>query len=381
MTRTPAAAIHHNAKDDVLYMALELSAKTWVIRFGSSRAERQIHLPAWDQPAFQRHLRQAKTKLSLAQEARVLAVQEAGRDGFAVHRFLESLGLQSLVVDSAAIEVPRRRRHAKTDRLDAIALLRLLRRYAGGETAALPVIRVPTLEQETARLAGRERDRLVRQRTRVTNGIKSLLACHGCVVSWGRSRRRFAQLLPTLTDWRGDRFGAAAMAQLERALQRWTLLDEQIGAIESERGRALANPGCASDVRARRLSFFKGVGPTSSTLLAHDFFWRDFANRRQVASAAGLVPLAHQSGGMDRSGSISKAGNSRIRHVMIELSWRWLRYQPDSDSARWYQERYGSGSKRSRKVGIVALARRLLIDFWRYLFDGVVPAGAVLVAM
>jgi transposase len=310
-------------------------------------------------------------------EIRVLCVQEAGRDGFSVHRFLEHSGYESLVVDSSSIEVPRKSRRVKTDRVDANSMLRMLRRYAGGERKVWRVLHVPSPSQEECRRLHRELSRLKKERTSLTNRMRSILVTHG--IHWtGAIKADFLVRLSAARCWDGGAVPETTITELGRAARRWSLIEEQISEIEKGRRRTLRRDRGDSEDRVRRLTRLKGIGETSAWVLGDEFFWRKFSSRREVGSAAGLVGSPYQSGTKNQEQGISKAGNKRVRSLMVELSWDWLQWQPGSALSRWFEERFGQGSKRMRRVGIVALARKLLVALWRYLEEGLVPDGAVI---
>jgi transposase len=376
MKATQAAPSQDSASAAVLYMAAELSAKEWKLAFGGPTGERVVSVAAWGQDRVAQEIAKAKGKLGLPATVRTLAVQEAGRDGFSVHRFFESLGVESLVADPASIETPRRLRRAKTDRLDALRLLALLRRWAGGERTALRVARVPTPAEEDARQPHRERERLVRERTRLTNRLRSMLAAQGVTVR--RLRSDLAERLAQLCGWDGQPLPAHWQAAVRRECVVLATVERELADLTAAMSTPAAAPTRQSEA-ARRLRQLKGVGPQTAHTLGHEYFWRRFRNRREVGAAAGLTGTPYNSGAGAREQGISKAGNARVRRVMVEAAWRWLQWQGESALARWFHERFG-GNRRARRIGIVALARRLLIAFWRWTEDGELPAGAVLLA-
>jgi transposase len=362
-----------NAAEGVLYMALELSDKSWkmalsagglkVTRYGVEGGDRAGLLAA---------IEKAKARLGLAGAVKVKCCYEAGRDGFWVHRFLSEAGIENIVVDSSSIEVSRRQRRAKTDRLDAGKLLSMLIRHCGGEREVWQVLRVPTRAEEDARRMHRELECLGREHTRHTNRIGSLLALHGLRAKniggrgWDERLAGYCRQL-----------AAHEAAELERESARLTLVKQQMRAIQAAQGELLES---AQGLQILRLARLAGIGTKGAWVLFYEFFWRRFNNRREVASCAGLTGTPYQSGEMRREQGISKAGNKRIRWLIVELAWSWLRYQPESELSRWYQERFAGGGQRLRRIGIVALARKLLIAIWRYLEQGVIPAGARLKA-
>jgi transposase len=299
---------------------------------------------------------------------------EAGRDGFWLHRWLIDQGVDNIVVDSASIEVNRRARRAKTDRLDGDKLLAMLLRYAAGERRVWSVVRVPTPEQEDARRVHRELGRLVQERTAHISRIRALLVLHNLRVKYvgGRLWQRW---------WTGHarELPPRVRAEIERESKRLSLVQEQICTIEAEQRQAV---GANTEPQVAGLAQLRGIGVGSGWVLAKELFgWRHFRNRREVAGCLGLAPSPYASGESQTEQGISKAGNRRVRNLMVELAWSWLRYQPQSELSQWFNRRFAGGGKRMRRIGIVALARRLAIALWRYLQDGLIPQGAQLKAI
>jgi transposase len=312
----------------------------------------------------------AKVRCHLAADAPVRSCYEAGRDGFWLHRWLTDQGIVNLVVDPASIEVNRRARRAKTDRLDSDKLLSMLMRYYGGERRVWAIARIPTPEQEDERRVHRELERLRQERTAHSNRIRSLLVLHNLRVEriGGRAwahwwAQQAGQLLPGL------------QAEIEREFERLSLVARQIRTLEVQQERQVrsgAQPAIAV------LSRLAGIGTGSAWTLVKELFgWRQFHNRREVAGCLGLAPTPYSSGTSEVEQGISKAGNKRARWLMVELAWSWLRFQPASQLSQWFNERF-EGGKRMRRIGIVALARRLSIALWRYLEQGEIPLGATL---
>jgi transposase len=360
----------------VLHMALELGASEWRLGFGveAGRKARQRTVAAGDLTGLMLEIARAKHRLGVPESARVVSCYEAGRDGFWLHRFLLSQGVENVVMDSSSIEVNRRHRRAKSDGVDVEKLLSLLIRYERGEKKVFGVAHAPTPEQEDERHLARELESLKQERTAHTNRIKGLLASVGAQgVKVGKS---FLQQLDQAKQWNGESLLASLRERLRREGERLAVLESQIA--ELERFRRTASVEATQKVQ--RLQELKGIGGNSSWLFVVEFFgWRQFRNRREVAGLAGLTPMPYQSGDtVNHEQGISKAGNRRIRSMAIEIAWGWLRFQPQSRLSLWFQERYGPGSRRSRRVGIVALARKLLIALWRYLDYGVMPDGAEL---
>lgn len=366
-----------NANGAVLYMALELSYKKWKLGFSNGERHRVKTIDARDWDSLREAIELAKKKLDCASHCQVMSCYEAGRDGFWIHRALVADGINNWVLDSASIEVSRRHKQVKTDRVDVIALLRLLMRYMSGEKQALHTIRVPTVDEEDDRRLNRERDRLLKERGAHSARIKSLLTLHGIVLD------KLSQLPGLLATAKaavvGYNLPADLKLELTREYERYVLVDRQVKQLEKlqiERAESLVIPATQN---IQRLRCLKGVGWQSSWVLAMEFFnWRAFKNTKQVGACAGLTPTPYDSGDSTREQGISKAGNKRIRKLMVELAWLWLRYQPGSQLSQWFEKRFGQGGKRMRRIGIVALARKLLIALWRYLEQGVIPEGAVL---
>jgi transposase len=304
----------------------------------------------------------------------VLSCYEAGRDGFWIHRFLVHKGIQNIVVDSASIEVNRRKRRAKSDRLDAVKLVSMLIRWHNGEKKVWCVVRVPTVSDEDGRQLHRELIELKSQRTEHVNRIKGLLAGLGLSTIVDA---KLPERLETLRQWDGAGVPPALRQRILREFERWQLVGRQIRELEGDRTDRIRHDPSPEVEKVRRLLRLKGIGDNGAWLLVWEFFsWRQIRNRRELASLAGLSPTPYDSGGMRREQGISKAGNRRVRWMMIQLAWGWLRYQPDSELSRWYQRRFGQGNTRLRKLGIVALARKLLVALWKYLETGELPAGA-----
>ncbi len=366
-----------NATQGVLYMAIELSHKKWKLGFSNGEKMRVITIDARDWESLLAAIKKAKHMLHCASDCQVVSCYEAGRDGFWIHRALIAEGIENQILDSASIEVSRRKKQVKTDRVDVVALLRLLMRYTSGEKRALPKIRIPTVAEEDDRRLSRERDRLLKERGSHSARMKSLLIAHGIVLE------KLSEIPRLLANAKAAVIGydlpPDLKSELTREHERYVLLDQQIKQLEKlqvERARSGAIPATHNIQQLRRL---RGVGWQSSWILSMEFFnWREFKNTKQVGACAGLTPTPYDSGDSRREQGISKAGNKRIRKLMVELAWLWLRHQPDSQLSLWFEERFGRGGKRMRRIGIVALARKLLVALWRYLEHGVIPQGAVL---
>jgi transposase len=365
----------------VLYMAFELSWGTWKLAFtvGPGQPPRMRTVTARETRAVLHEIRRAKERFGLPEEAPVVSCYEAGRDGFWLHRFLEHKGVENIVVDSASIEVNRRKRRAKSDRLDAAKLVSMLMRWHRGEDDHVwSVVHVPTVAAEDGRQLHRELIELKAERTELVNRIKGLLAGLGLSIVVDA---RLPVQLEKLRQWDQAPVPPELKQRILRAFQRWQLVMDQMRALERQRAREIREDPSPQADDVRRLMSLRGIGPNGAWLLEREFFgWRDIRNRRQLASLAGLTPTPYDSGQSKREQGISKAGNRLVRWMMTQLAWCWLHYQPQSQLSRWYQRRFGRGNSRMRKIGIVAVARKLLIALWRYLKTGAIPAGARLAA-
>lgn len=365
---------------EVLYLSFELGVSEWRLGFTKDLGTKPwVRLmPARDLTRLGREIAAAKQRFGLSARAAVRSCYEVGRDGFWLHRYLTSTGIDNRVIDSASIEVNRRQRRAKSDGLDVRKLLVMLVRYHAGESKVWSVLRVPTVDEEDRRQLHRELRTLKKERTRVTNRIQGLLANQGIRLP---KTRDLGALLEGIRLWDGSPLPAGLQARLQREWEHARFLHGKIVALEQERRRAIAHDRGRATEKVRQLLRLRAIGANGAWVYVNEFFgWRHFRNRKEVGAAAGLVPTPYQSGDESREQGISKAGSRHIRAVAIEIAWCWLRYQPASRLSRWYQERFARGGTRARKVGIVALARKLLIELWRFLEHGVIPEGAVLKA-
>jgi transposase len=359
-----------------LYLAFELGWTSWNLAFttGMAQKPRVRTIPARDLDGLQHEIRRAKQRFELADDAAVVSCYEAGRDGFWLHRYLEKNAIANSVVDASSIEVNRRARRAKSDRLDVAKLLTMLIRYHGGEHKLWSVVRVPSPDEEDRRQPHRELMAVKEERTEHSNRIKGLLANLGLDVVVDEE---LPKRLGLLRQWDETPIPAELTARILREWERFLLVDRQARELENAQWQALGNNETADVEKLRLLLDLKAMGPMSATLFVREFFaWRQIKNRRELASLAGLTPTPYASGDSQREQGISKAGNRRLRWMAVEIAWSWLRWQPESALSLWYQRRFSSGNARLRKVGIVALARKLLIALWRYLEQGEVPEGA-----
>lgn len=368
------------ATTPALCMAIETGASEWKLYFslGLGQYPRERMVPARRMDRVMAEVAQAKKHFRLAGDAPVASCYEAGRDGFWLHRALRAEGIANDVIESSAIEVKRQKRRAKTDGIDGGAMLRLLWRYHNSEREALRVVRVPTLEEEDRRELHRELATTKRSRGALTNRIQGLLAKHGISLP---DLKDLPSKLPKLRLWNGDPLPKGMVERLRREWRQVEQLAEQIREIRAERRRLLRDAKDRTTECARQLMMLRGIGENAGWMFSAEFFaWREFENRRQVGGLAGLTGTPYQSGGTNREQGISKAGSRWIRGIVVEIAWGWLRYQPQSELSRWYERKYGHGNSRLRRIGIVALARKLLIELWKYLQTGTPPAGALLKA-
>jgi transposase len=377
-----------------LYLSLELGT-TWKLAFtpGLGQRPRVRGIAARALDRLDHEIASAKRRFALPAAARVVSCYEAGRDGFWLHRALVARGIENRVVDSSSIEVNRRARRVKDDGPDAEKLVLMLVRFAEGDRRVWKVVTVPTEADEDRRTLNRELDALTRDRTAFVNRLHGLLATQGVRLELTGD---VSAKLAAVRRWDGTPVPAELQARLGREWASVGHLTERIDGLKAERRRRLqaaldrAPAGeresasresgeARADEYLRRLYALRGIGETGAWTYVREFFgWREFRNRRQVGGLAGLTPTSYSSGASRRELGVSKAGNRYIRYLAVELAWIWVRYQPQSALSRWYQARFGHGSSRLRRIGIVALARKLLIALWRYLETGVVPEGAML---
>jgi transposase len=374
MGTTRQALINDTSVVVMLYMALELSASKWKVAIADGqRAPSQHTLSAADVGGLLLLIDKAKKRCGRQGPVKVNSCYEAGRDGFWLHRWLLEHGIDNVVVDSSSIEVNRRARRAKSDALDVAKLYEMLVRYVAGEKRVWRALRVPSVQQEDERRLHRELERLKRERTAHSNRIRSLAVLHNVrlVAVGGRGwSQRLEQLKGQLP--------AGLLAEIERESVREKLVGEQIAALEKNRKEQVQRM-CEQGGALAALLKLRAIGVQTAWVLQWELFsWRRFNNRRELAGCVGLNPTPYDSGASQREQGISKAGNRRVRALLVEIAWYWLRYQPHSVLSAWFNRRFGRGGKRMRRIGIVALARRLLIALWRYVEHGVVPEGAQL---
>ena len=362
--------------EKVLHLAFELSQNKWKLGFSDGNKMRFKSIAARNLEQLQEEIDKAKVRFKLRGNVRIVSCYEAGRDGFWLHRYLLSCGIKNLVVDSSSIEVNRRKRRAKTDRIDARKLLQMLMRYHGGERRLWSVVNVPSAEAEEGRQLNRDLEALNKERTMHRGRIRGLLIQQGLEVR-NPSGKRFLQELASLCTWDDKQIPEDLKERVVREHERLRMVEEQMKLLRKQREIRVESGATASYRMVAQLRTLYGIGKTSSWDFVMEMFgWRNFRNRKEVGAFLGLTPTPYDSGGSRREQGISKTGRGRMRGLSIQISWGWLRFQPQSKLSKWFWQRFGHGGKRMRKIGIVAVARKLLIDLWRYLEYGVIPEGA-----
>jgi len=364
---------------EYLYSFFELSTKSWFLGFAtySTQNPRTVKIAAGDFGRLDAEILKAKRRFGLAESAEVVSAYEAGQDGFWIHRALLARGIHNLVLDSSSLPVDRSARRAKTDRLDAISGVRMLVEYSRQGGGRLRIVHVPTCEAEDDRRLDRARKQVQRERIRLANRMVSLLRTQG--IEGLKAGPRFPANLDEIRLWNGEELGRELKHELLRDNARVALADEHLRELNGrQRTRTKEGTGRLAET-TRKLIQLRGIASTGGSQLSSEFFGtRHFANRRQLGGATGLVPTPYNTGQSERNQGISKRGNKRLRSLLIEYAWGWLRHQPQSDLSQWYERKYAHGGKRMRKIGIVAMARKLALELWRYVEHGVLPEGALL---
>ena len=372
MKNQAALTTENNAKR--LYLAIELSRKKWKLGISDGRAVR-ARIRTIDARDFQRlreEVETAKKHFGLEGPSQTVSCYEAGREGFWLHRALTERGIVNVVVDAASIDIKRRKR-AKTDRIDAESLVRKLVRYGAGERDVWSIVRVPTREAEDERQLHRDIGVLQRERQQHRVRIQSLLFTQGVDVE---VTPKLMRDLDQLRCWDGQPLPDGLRERIRREYARLRAAEQDLLALRKQQKERLKTQSTSME-KIRLMQQLCGIAMKSSWVFVMELFgWRRFQNRREVAAALGLTPMPYQSGESARDQGISRAGNRRVRAMAIEIAWSWLRFQPQSRLSQWYEQRFGAGGKRMRRIGIVAMARRLMIDLWRYVEFGIVPEGA-----
>ena len=395
MSPTNETAAPISAEHGTLYVAIEISGRSWVVGIKSPASDRiGLHSLGPVDGATVEGLRElienqrAKAAQALGREVRVLCCYEAGYEGFWLVRWLDQeMSIETVVLDPASLLVNRKAKQRKTDRIDAKKMVRALLAHDRGDSAVLSRVRVPSVEEEDRKRLLRERRRLVKERTSLTNSINALLKLHGVFDLTPRAKEFEEKFAEAMTAY-GSPFPPRARQEIERLKERLSLVERQIAGVEAERD-AVARSGAklliadvpeGSDERAAAkiatLTRLKGIGKNDATVLINEIFYRDFRNRRELASWVGLTPTPWASGDTQRDQGISRDGPGWVRSQLIQMAWRWLRHQPDSALSEWFEKRTAGGRGRMRRVMIVALARKLLIALWRFSESGLVPTGA-----
>lgn len=377
MALTPATQTGPYPDPACLYIAMELSAAKWrlALSAGGQRIREKV-IRSGDREGLLGEIVAGKKRFGLAQDAKVISCYEAGRDGFWIDRLLRELGVENVVVDAASMKVARRARRPKTDKIDVKQLLADLVRHHRGEKDVWKVVRVPSAEQEDRRRLHRDLERLKKEKTQHRARILSLLATQGVQRC---DLKAFLAEVNAVRIWNGEPLPPALKAEIERERDRLRLVEEQIRAITKQQRDQLKQPDSPELRMIKMLTRLRGIGVDSAWMLVMEFFgWREFNNRGQVGGAAGLGGTPYNSGSAEHEQGISKAGNPLVRTRAIELAWLWIRLQPHSDLSQWFMRRFANGGSRMRRVGIVAVARRLLIDLWHLVEHGAVPRGAVI---
>ena len=378
----PEAAAAIRTHVGAIFISMELSRLTWLITSlspGGGEKMSKHSMPAGDVSALLGRFAELRRKAfaRTGESFPIIVIQEAGLDGFWIHRALEKEGIESHVVDPASIATSRRRRRAKTDRIDGETLLRTLMAHKRGEPRVCAMVKAPNIEEEDRRRLCRERKALINERVQHVNRIRGLLFSQG-VTGYSPLHHDRRQRLDVLKTGDGRLLPEHLKAQISRELDRLELLLKQIKAVEAERDTLLAAQKGTTCAPAAMILDFKGIGPEFAAVLWSEGLFRRFDNRRQVASYAGLTPTPWQSGSVNREQGVSKTGNPRLRTTLIQLAWLWLRNQPQSALTLWFKERVNRNGGRLKKTTIVALARKLLVALWKYVTAGVVVEGAVM---
>lgn len=368
------------APENTLYGALELSKNRWILslQFPDHQQPSLYPITGGDAEGLMLKLAAARDRWAKVsgKSPSIMVCYEAGYDAFWLARFLKARGIECLVVDPASLQVNRRGRRAKTDRIDVGSLLRSLIAWCRGERHVWSVVRIPSVDEEDLRRSHRERSRLIRERTSHINRIKGLLFGQG-IRGINVKSRYYTLKLEELVTGDGRPLPPRLAHEIAREIARLALVQEQLAAIQRERDEA-STPCLQTEKKRGQLLLLRGIGPTVSAVMAREVYYRQFDNRRQVAGFLGLATSPYDSGAIERSQGISRAGSGPVRATMLQAAWLWIKHQPKSALSRWFFERTTGQSGRVRKIMIVAVARKLAIALWRYLEHGLVPQGAIL---
>jgi transposase len=374
LSRSPIAL----NQDGTLIAIIEMSQASWLVAgIVPGSARHPLKKLAADAAALLGLLERWRGEATQAgrQITRVAVAFEAGRDGFWLARWLRARGIEAYVIHPTSVAVSREHRRAKTDRLDTALLKRVFLGWLRGEPGHCTMAAIPTLEEEDARRPNRERESLVGERTRIVNRIKATLARLG-IRGFKPTLRDAAERLDTLRTPEGAPLPPNTRAELRRDMARLGFIVGQIKEIEDARQKGLATqPDEGPHAMVRLLARVIGIGLETADMLVHEILSRNLRDRRAVARYAGLTGSPDESGKKRREQGLAKAGNGRIRRALIQLAWRLLRHQPESALVKWYRARTGDGRRDTRKVMIVALARKLLVAFWELVTNGTVPEG------
>ena len=377
----PATAFDH---DSTLVLALETSGKAWdlgaVVPGVNRRPKRRLEPRSVADivTAIERWTTEAGR--AGRPVTRVVLTYEAGRDGFWLARDLIARGIEVHVMQPSSVAVERKKRRAKTDRLDLDMLLGALLHWLRGEPRACTMVRVPSIEEEDARLPGRSREVLMSDRRAIENRVENLLCLHG-IYGFNSRLKKAAEKLEKLRTFAGDALPPKMMAELRRLMAVHRVLSEQMAEIEAARDQVMTVDDPDREERMIRLLVsIYGLGIETATVLVREVFCRPFRDRRAISAFVGVTGTPFRSGNTDREQGISKNGNPRVRRILQQLAWRWIRQQPDSVLSRWFAERIGGDKSRIRKIMAVALARKLLVMLWRYVETGVIPDDVRLAA-
>lgn len=368
-------------QSNIILVALELSNSLWLVatRLPGAQKSRLHRIKAGDTSALLTLLQGLRSgqKTISSQPAPIACCFEAGRDGFWLHRLLTANDIPTHVVEPASILVNRRANRAKTDRLDSEGLLRVLAAYLAGDTQICSMVRVPTPDEEDGKRIHREREHLVQERTRIENRMLALLATQG--IRSRPSLRNWDRDLAALKTGDGRKLPPHLAAEVNRLRRRLGMVLELVRELDAEHDEVIAaDPDDPITANITALQNIYGVGGSFAAVLAREIFYRRFGNRKQLASYVGLAPMPHQSGEMDKDRRIGRAGNGRARKTLVQAAWLWLRYQPESALSAWFRERVGELKGRTRRIAIVAMARKLLIALWRFTETGEIPEGAII---